>query len=734
MRTGVAEPAVATYGQVLAEPRFRVLFGTRSLAIAADALRSVALSVLVFELTASPLLAALTYGISFLPQLIGGILGGALADLMRPRVLIVTAYVLEFVTGLVLGLVHLPVWVALLAVAAVAAFTPVFAGASNRLVASVLTGDAYVLGRSLSNMAISAAQLIGLTFGGLAVATLGTRQTLLLSAIGHLVAAVAVRWRLPDLPANTAASGSGGSVLSESWSANRRLITDRAVRTLLLAQWLPPMFVTAAESLIIPYASTRGASARASGLLLGFLPLGMIVGDFVVGRYVRPHLRERLTVPLMAVLGLPLIGLVADVPLAIVAGLLAVSGTGFAYGLGIQRPFLDALPAADRGAAFGLLSTGAMTLQGVGPVLFGFLAEVTAVDTAMGMAGCATLLATLGLWAALRAIDPTTEQPGRRIRMRMSRASVSASRLRCSALRPGRAWTRSRGTGREIPLRGSDVTAGPVKVGHTVRRPHRRQSPAVAAYLVHLHETGFDAAPRWRGRDERGRDILGFVEGQVPGSPPPAWAVTDQVLVEVGFLLRRLHDASESFEPPADAHWFGQGLQVTLPTGLERLFDEPELISHCDVTPENTVFRQGHPVALIDFDVSRPTTRLLDVVDTATWWVPLVAPEDRAPAVAGVDVPARLRMFVDAYGLDEQRRSEFLDLAERTARRSWYLMQASAQQHGGGWARMWADGVGFWIRRRQEWLARERPTLAAALAPSPEEKLPDDAITAEGTG
>jgi Ser/Thr protein kinase RdoA (MazF antagonist) len=276
------------------------------------------------------------------------------------------------------------------------------------------------------------------------------------------------------------------------------------------------------------------------------------------------------------------------------------------------------------------------------------------------------------------------------------------------------------GAEKELPLLGGDVTEGLVRVGNTVRRPHERYSESVAAYLAHLHRMGFDAAPRWHGRDDRGRDILDYVQGQVPGTPPPGWALTDQVVAEIAALLRRLHDASESFVPPPDATWFGQDLSVRLPPGMERLFDRPELISHCDVTPQNTVFRNGHPVALIDFDVARPTTRLLDVVDTATWWVPLVHPKDRPPALAGVDVPARLRLFVDAYGLDAERRSQFLDLAERTAKRSWYLMQATAEQQGGGWARMWADGVGYWILRRQEYLAAERSSLATALEPAAE--------------
>ncbi len=379
----------ATYREVLAEPRFRLLFLTRSVAIAADTLRIVALSVLVFAATGSPLLGAVTYGIGFLPQILGTTLLGALADRIPPRRLIVAGYALECASAVALALAHLPVAASLLLVAAIAALTPVFGGASSRVVAEVLTGDAYVLGRSLSSMASSGAQLLGLAGAGVAIALVGARHALLASAACHLGAAVAVRLRLPDLALPPRAAG---STVRQSWLGNRRLLADRRVRALLLAQWLPPAFVTGAESLIVPYAAERGFPAGASGLLLACLPVGMLAGDLVVGRFVRPAARERLVAPLVAVLGAPLIALAANPPPLIVAALLTLTGTGFAYGLGLQRRFLDALPPARRGQAFGLLSAGLMTLQGVGPAGFGVLAELTRVGAAIAVAGAATLI------------------------------------------------------------------------------------------------------------------------------------------------------------------------------------------------------------------------------------------------------------------------------------------------------------------------------------------------------
>lgn len=402
-----------TYREAFAEPRFRLLLLTRSLAIGADTLRTVALSMLIFAVTGSPMLAAMTYGAAFLPQAIGGTLLGALADRVRPRPLITAGYGLEAATATVLALAGLPVGASLALVAAIACLTPVFGGASSRLMAQALDGDAYVLGRSLANIAASAAQFLGLAAGGATVAALGTQHALLVTAACHLVAAAAIRVRLPSLPAAAKPAGQPAvSMLRQSWTVNRQLIADPAVRILLLATWLPPAFLAGAESLIVPYAAQHGFPAGSPGLMLACIPAGMIAGDFAAGRLLRPATRERLTILLMMVAGLPLLAFAAGPPPPAAAGLLIVTGIGPAYILGLQRRFLDAVPAPVLGQAFGLLSTGLMTFQGAGPALFGTVAESTTAGPAMALAGAAIIVTALGLRPALRKRRRPVAAPG----------------------------------------------------------------------------------------------------------------------------------------------------------------------------------------------------------------------------------------------------------------------------------------------------------------------------------
>ncbi|MFD4335692.1 MFS transporter [Streptomyces anulatus] len=387
----------ATYREVLAEPRFRLLFSTRAVAITADALRITTFSVLVFSSTGSALLSAVAFGIGFIPQLFGSLLLGSLADRLPPRALITGGYALTCATALLLALVRMPVAASLGVVALVSLATPVFHGASSRLVAQSLEGDAYVLGRSLNNIAGAGAQLIGLALGGAAVAALGPRRALAVSAALYLGCALAIRVRLPRLRPGEfggtpgSAEGGGGAVRASLRGAGL-LLRGRTVRRLMLAQWLPVALVAGAEGVIVAYAGERRFAPGWYAVLMGCLPVGMLVGDLLVGRLLRPRARERLVVPLVALAGLPLIGFAAEPGVGVSSCLLLVSGLGYAYGLGLQRPFLDALPQDGRGQAFGLLGSGSMTLQGVGPVCLGAVAAVVGTGGAIALAGGAAVL------------------------------------------------------------------------------------------------------------------------------------------------------------------------------------------------------------------------------------------------------------------------------------------------------------------------------------------------------
>jgi hypothetical protein len=257
----------------------------------------------------------------------------------------------------------------------------------------------------------------------------------------------------------------------------------------------------------------------------------------------------------------------------------------------------------------------------------------------------------------------------------------------------------------EVPLAGGDVTEGVVRVGDTVRRPLGEHSATVHAVLRHLESVGFDGAPRLLGVDDRGRETLTFLEGEVAGRPWPAWVGDEARAVSVARLLRRLDDALAPLGLPGDASWPAPAPGAP----------EPTFLGHLDVTPENTVFRGGAAVALIDFDLVRPASRVDEVVNLLQWWGAWMPVEDRDPAMRAVDPVARGRVLADAYGLDAALRPHVVPVAVLTAQRTWPRMRERAERLGGGWARMWDAGVGDAIRRRERWLRQNADALTDAL-------------------
>lgn len=255
-----------------------------------------------------------------------------------------------------------------------------------------------------------------------------------------------------------------------------------------------------------------------------------------------------------------------------------------------------------------------------------------------------------------------------------------------------------------------------MRVGDTVRRPLGPHSPLVHAVLAHLEAVGFEGAPRFLGLDARGREVLTFIEGEVAGRPHPAWLADDSRLASVARLLRAYDDAAAGFAPPARL------LEPVAPPDLPGMPPEPEpppgagrFVGHQDITPENVVFRGGEAVALIDFDLVRPATRVDEVVNLCLHWAPLSPERDRSEPLRRADAVVRTRLAADAYGLDAAARAAFVPTAIRRTERSWHLMRHRAQMLGGGWARMWEDGVGERILRRLAWLEAEGERLSAAL-------------------
>jgi aminoglycoside phosphotransferase (APT) family kinase protein len=134
-------------------------------------------------------------------------------------------------------------------------------------------------------------------------------------------------------------------------------------------------------------------------------------------------------------------------------------------------------------------------------------------------------------------------------------------------------------------------------------------------------------------------------------------------------LIRRYHDAT-----------------VALFATREAMAAGIEVACHNDLSPCNTVFRDGHPVALIDFDAAAAGSRAFDLGYAAWLWLDVGAPNYSAD-----EQLRRLRSFADGYGAGPTI-AEILDAMVDRQR----IAMAEAERFG-------KTGMGQWAATCHRW-------------------------------
>ncbi|MCP9206468.1 MFS transporter [Streptomyces sp. NEAU-Y11] len=386
-------PGSVGYRAVFAVGEFRAVFAAHLISMLGEVVCGIALSVLVYRLTDSPLLSALTFATAMLPYVIGGTLLSSVADRLPPRRVLVVCDLVN--AGCVAAMVipGMPVAALLVLRCVTATVSPVFSGTRSATLGDILgEGDTFVLGRSVIRITAQSAQLAGFAVGGLLLAAVSPRAVLVLTAAALVCSALILRFGTRRRPARLRADGDGGALLGDSLRGVRRLFADRRIRWLLLLAWVPPMFVVMPEVLLTPYSDGLGLSPVGLGLLMCGMPVGAIVSEVLVGSLLGPRARARLTLPVGVAASLPALGYAAHPSFGWALALQVLTGFGIAYSLGLDQWFFAAVPEELRGRAMTVLTAGLMTSQGLGMAVAGAVAEFAPVPTVAAVSGGAGAL------------------------------------------------------------------------------------------------------------------------------------------------------------------------------------------------------------------------------------------------------------------------------------------------------------------------------------------------------
>lgn len=191
--------------------------------------------------------------------------------------------------------------------------------------------------------------------------------------------------------------------------------------------------------------------------------------------------------------------------------------------------------------------------------------------------------------------------------------------------------------------------------GNYVYRTQKEGSMHIHQWLRHLESKQLSGVPRFIGIDERGREVLTYLEGETADYPLKSYMWSNEAIQDVARLMRRLHDASTDFEWSSD--W----------SPIDNTPRPLEVICHNDFAVYNTIFHKGKASGIIDFDLAAPGPRAWDIVYALYTFVPL-SRRHQAESGEVIDYDAirddetykeRVSLFLEAYGWDDCKEELF---------------------------------------------------------------------------
>jgi MFS family permease len=400
------------FRDVFAIPGYRRLFFAQTASRAGDAFRTVALAIVVFELTGSGLGTAGVVVAEILPVLLLAPVAGELVDRLPRRAVMIAADVWRAALMALLPLVDSSVVAVYVVAFGLSIGSVFFSPAAGSLVPALVTERQLVAANSGIWTAAVLAQIALAPAAGGMVALVGATPAFLLNAATYAASALLLLGlRVPAAPAPTATAGSWAGRVREGLSL---LVTDRLLRILAAGQLLAALSAGATSALLVVLAERHlDVGADGFGLLIGAIGIGAATGPFLLTRLTDNPRRPGF------VFGPYLLRGVVDLVVATVTALPAALAAMAAYGLGTSTgavTFNSLLQAHVSPETRGRVFAGMDLLWQSGRLVSlaggGLLADTIGIRAVYYLGGVLLLLAgALGLAGLSRSGPPATARP-----------------------------------------------------------------------------------------------------------------------------------------------------------------------------------------------------------------------------------------------------------------------------------------------------------------------------------
>lgn len=225
----------------------------------------------------------------------------------------------------------------------------------------------------------------------------------------------------------------------------------------------------------------------------------------------------------------------------------------------------------------------------------------------------------------------------------------------------------------KIILGGGRTTSGVVRVGNTVRRPSKSNSEYTCQVLSFLEGKRFNYSQRYLGKDEVNRDVFAYVEGFVPDD---IGNTTDIQLHTFMKVIREFHDISQDF-----------------------IGSDNQVLCHDDLSPCNVVFRDSHPIAIIDWDSVHPGERWQDLTYILWLWINVGSHGKNK------NIVSQMSSALKAYGADDTTKRDFANkLINRMNR---VLAERDKSNYDYDKIREWVQYSIRWVENNKEFIQLE---------------------------
>ncbi len=355
---------------------FRRLFLAHTVSRAGDAFNTVALVVLVFDLTGSGLGVAGAVMFEVAPVLLLGPLAGLAADRLPRRRLMIGADVLRALTAVGLVFAAGSLGAAYAVAFGLSTGAVIFNPAAGSLLPEVVSEDDVVTANSAMWTAAVVAQIALAPLAGLVIAVSGVEVAFALNAATFVASALLLTGlRAGRAPADIVVRGWAGVL-----GGVRTVRADPLLTRLAVVQVLASMSAGATGGLLVVLADRwLGVGPGGFGVLLAAIGVGAALGPLLLRRFVRPGDKRWLFGP-FAVRG------AVDLTLAAVANPVVAGGALVAYGMSTstgmvayQSTLQTLVPAKTRGRAFAFYDVLWNTARLLSLAVGGAIAEIADV-------------------------------------------------------------------------------------------------------------------------------------------------------------------------------------------------------------------------------------------------------------------------------------------------------------------------------------------------------------------